>query len=140
MLLDQRRFGEWLELLAPQCRYWMPVNPDAADTGDVLCLIHDDRPRLEDRLQRLAGAHTEDPPARTARILGATVRVDDGNSAEVVTWTPFHLVVHRRNISTLFAGSYQHCLARVNDTFLIRSKRINIIESESPMPPTTIIF
>lgn len=138
MLLDQRRYEEWLELFAETSTYWIPVDPETT-SHDSLCHAHDDRQRLGDRIERLAGALTEDPPSRSSRVLGRSVRLadDDGN---IVLWTPFHVVVNRRDVDTLLAGSYVHHLVADGRTFKIRIKRVNLIESQSPLSSMTIVL
>src|SRR5271163_1854869 len=72
ILLDARRFDEWLELLADDIHYWMPLrfNRDRRDEAseisapDELSLFDDDKPFLEARIRRLktGKAWAEDPP------------------------------------------------------------------------------
>jgi 3-phenylpropionate/cinnamic acid dioxygenase small subunit len=68
-LLDQRRFREWLSLLADEVRYRMPVTVTTMRRTDHVSLggmahFDEDRYSLEKRVERLEGDHawTEDPP------------------------------------------------------------------------------
>ena len=138
MLLDQRRYGEWLELFAETSTYWIPVDPETT-SPDSLCHAHDDRQRLSDRIDRLSGALTEEPPSRSSRVLGRSVRLDD-DDGNIVLWTPFHMVVNRRDVDSFLAGSCVHHLVADGETFKIRVKRVNLIEAQSPLASMTVIL
>jgi len=80
-LLDDRRFREWLSLLADDVRYRMPVTVTAMRRSDHVPLggmahFDEDRYSLEKRVERLEGDHawTEDPPSRARRFV-SNVRV-----------------------------------------------------------------
>jgi len=80
-LLDERRFREWLSLLADDVRYRMPVTVTTARRSDhvplgALAHFDEDRYSLEKRVERLEGdyAWTEDPPSRARRFV-TNVRV-----------------------------------------------------------------
>jgi phthalate 3,4-dioxygenase beta subunit len=80
-LLDQRRFREWLSILADDVRYRMPVTVTAMRRTDHVPLgamahFDEDRYSLEKRVERLEGDHawTEDPPSRSRRFV-TNVRV-----------------------------------------------------------------
>lgn len=72
-LLDECRFAEWLELLATDVRYCMPVRPTVSKGPDISSIDHfnEDRYGLGKRVERLSGDHawTEDPPSRTRRFV-----------------------------------------------------------------------
>ncbi len=80
-LLDQRRFEDWLALLADDVRYRMPVTVTTARANGAVPLgamahFDEDRYSLEKRVERLGGDHawTEDPPSRARRFV-SNVRV-----------------------------------------------------------------
>jgi phthalate 3,4-dioxygenase subunit beta len=80
-LLDERRFREWLSLLADDVRYRMPVTVTTMRRTDHVALgamthFDEDRYSLEKRVERLEGDHawTEDPPSRARRFV-TNVRV-----------------------------------------------------------------
>jgi 3-phenylpropionate/cinnamic acid dioxygenase small subunit len=91
-LLDQRRFREWLSLLADDVRYRLPVTVTTMRRTDHVPLgamahFDEDRYSLEKRVERLEGDHawTEDPPSRARRFV-TNVRVapiDGGAALEV---------------------------------------------------------
>jgi 3-phenylpropionate/cinnamic acid dioxygenase small subunit len=73
-LLDARRYRDWLELLADDIHYWMPIRRTVT-TADLdleftkpgeMAYFDDDRPMLEMRVKKLeaGSAWSEDPPSR----------------------------------------------------------------------------
>jgi len=91
-LLDAGRFAEWLELLAEDLSYRLPIRlnrakSDGTDASDTTEIYSDTLPSLKLRVQRLGTgfAWAETPPSRT-RHLVSNVRVramDDPSEYEV---------------------------------------------------------
>ena len=71
-LLSERRYREWLELLADDIKYWMPVRETKDGEGngiagpEGLAIFDDDKKFLSARVERLYSnlAHAEQPPSR----------------------------------------------------------------------------
>jgi biphenyl 2,3-dioxygenase beta subunit len=91
MLLDERRFDEWLERCAPDIRYWMPAqtNRDRHDRHltvggpEDLPMFEETWEHLHQRVRRLktGQAWAEEPPSRTRRLvtnIGVTDLGDGG--------------------------------------------------------------
>jgi 3-phenylpropionate/cinnamic acid dioxygenase small subunit len=82
-LLDAGRYRDWLDFLAEDISYRMPVRVTAAHTlaDSFLDMDHflEDRYSLEKRVQRFETDHawTEDPPSRTRRFV-TNIRVWNG--------------------------------------------------------------
>ena len=75
-LLDERRFREWLELLAPDVVYRMPVRvtaPESLERSllDDMAHFDEDLYSLRKRVERFETGHawTEDPPSRTRHFV-----------------------------------------------------------------------
>jgi 3-phenylpropionate/cinnamic acid dioxygenase small subunit len=76
-LLDSGRFQEWLELLAPDLRYWAPVRAEvhrkqeAEDEASRLPLFDETKASLALRISRLETglAWVETPATRTRRFV-----------------------------------------------------------------------
>lgn len=91
-LLDEHRFDAWLELCAPDIRYWMPAqtNRDRRDRAHTVGGPHDlpmfeeTLEHLQQRVRRLATgrAWAEEPPSRTRRLV-TNVRVEDAANGVV---------------------------------------------------------
>src|SRR5213592_2876099 len=80
-LLDSGRFHEWLDLLAPDLRYWAPVRADvhraqeAEDEAKRLLLFDETKASLALRIRRLETgfAWVEIPPTRTRRFVSNVI-------------------------------------------------------------------
>jgi 3-phenylpropionate/cinnamic acid dioxygenase small subunit len=80
-LLDAGRLAEWLELLAPDVRYWAPVRAEAppgqeaAEESRRLLLFDETKASLGLRIRRLGTglAWSENPPTRTRRFVSNVV-------------------------------------------------------------------
>lgn len=79
-LLDERRFAEWLELLADDLRYWMPMRRNVkfgelereyTREGEDINWFDEGKPTLERRVnQILTGVHwAEEPLSRICHIV-----------------------------------------------------------------------
>lgn len=86
-LLDAGRFDEWLELLAPDLRYWAPVRADvfrseeASNETNRLPLFDETKDSLTLRVKRLATglAWSEIPTTRTRRFISNIVVEAEGD-------------------------------------------------------------
>ena len=127
-LLDSGRFEEWLELLADDVEYEMPLtltrerSEQARIHPDGMQYFAEDAASLRLRVARLGTeyAWAEDPPTRTRHIVG-NVRVsatDDPDEVEArsafcvfasrVNWTRYDLYVgSRRDVLTRRDGSWK---------------------------------
>lgn len=86
-LLDERRFDDWLALLADDMTYRMPVRVTAdlrsgSDVVEEMSYFEEDRQTLTVRLSRFGtnSAWAEDPPSRTRHFV-SNVQVEQGPSA-----------------------------------------------------------
>ena len=76
-LLDERRFGDWLELFADDAVYWIPTTPGQASPQEALSIIYEPKGLLALRVERLQRGemHVQSPPSRTVHHVSA-VEVD----------------------------------------------------------------
>lgn len=147
-LLDGGDFERWLQLFTEQSRYWIPLRRGAAAPDDELNIVYDDFNRIRDRINRITGgdAHSQDPPSATSRLLGR-VRVSESRSAwpnspasKWVAQANFSLVELRRDIQTLYVGMFTYGLLRCDAGLRLVAKRVDLLNSESPLGNLTIIL
>ena len=133
-LLDERRFGEWLDLFTDDVLYFMPrrknvrrreSDREITALGD-LAVIEDDKRYLQMRVARLESgmAWAEDPPSRTRHLIG-NLMVDPQDNGHVQAKTAF--LVYRSHLETdqqLFAGSREDVLRRVDTTWKVARRTI----------------
>lgn len=105
-LLDARRYREWLELLADDVHYWMPIRRTVT-LSDLdleftkpggMAYFDDDRALLETRIKKLeaGSAWSEDPPSRSRHFV-SNVRILEAAGDEVTVEVCFHLYRTRLN-------------------------------------------
>jgi len=146
-LLDERRFAEWLTLLADDIRYWMAarsnryprrskaisildparyVEDDTARDGE-LALLDEDKATLTMRVERLdtGMAWAEDPPSRTRHLI-TNIEVEPGDApTEVRAFSNF--IVYRTRAETeqdFYVGARRDRLRRTNGAWLLVERRI----------------
>lgn len=78
VLLDDRRFEEWLELFSDDIRYWMPTRSvryerdidNELSKPDEVALFDETKHELAERILRIRSgmAWAEDPPSRTRHL------------------------------------------------------------------------
>src|SRR5690606_39880380 len=104
VLLDERRWTDWLALYDPNCEFWMPMwrteeelNQDP-DTG-LSHIYYSSRAGLEDRIARIRSRKSpaSSPLPRTTHIIG-TPLLEEGSPEHCVVRTSWscHVVFPRR--------------------------------------------
>ncbi len=105
-LLDSRRYDEWLDVLAEDIHYWMPirrtttareVDREFTKPGGM-AFFDDSKAVLTQRVQRLSlgRAWAEDPPSRTRRLI-TNLRILAVEGDEVTVGCNFKLYRTRLN-------------------------------------------
>ena len=135
-LLDDRRYGEWLDLFTDDCRYWVPVAPEMSSPRDGPSHFHDDRQVMMVRTHRLANprAFGAEPSPRTVHIVsGIQIEHDDETGICVVS---SQIMLEYRNRDRfeedqrVFGGRVRHRLRRTAEGLRIAEKRIDLINAE----------
>ncbi len=137
-LLDARRYAEWLELLAEDIHYFMPIarnvrHDDAAEftrAGLDAAWFDEGKETLTQRVQQLAtGLHwAEEPRSRVSHLVTnvevVEVRGTPG-SEEVATRCRFLVCRNRQaDESDLFVGKRNDVLVRAGPGWKIRRREI----------------
>ena len=137
-LIDARRLDEWLALFADNGRYWVPLQGAAQVEGvPHNALADEDRLLLALRIERLKNprAHSQHPPSRCQHILQQPqlVLADDAE-ARYELRTPFMYVESRGERQLMLSGTARHRLVRRDGRLQIELKRVDLLDSESPLP------
>lgn len=134
LLLDERRFRDWMELFTEDGTYWVPAVPDQKNPFDQASLFYDDRELMKTRIDRLEHPriHVQTPPSRTAHLVGNVV-VEEADQAkgEFVVGSTLIMVEYRDDAQRIFAGRQHHRLRRAGDGFRIVQKRVDLINCDS---------
>lgn len=133
-LLDERRFAEWLDLLAADVHYWMPIRRTVmlADLDQeftkpgAMSFFDDDKAMLEARVKKLGTGYSwsEDPPSRTRHMI-QNVRILEVNGDEWVVEANFHLYRTRLDSEEdSWFGRRRDRLRRIDAGFEIAERHI----------------
>ncbi len=140
-LLDERRFTEWLALLTPDIRYWMPLNRNVryGETDQLsrerqdVAWFDEGLETLSQRVAQLAtGIHwAEEPQSRTShlitnlRILSATPSMADATELE----TKCRFLIYRNRLQDevdILAGKRRDTLRRAESGWMIARREITL--------------
>ena len=143
-LLDERRYEEWLELMADDVHYWMPTRANRLareldreiSAPDEAAFFDETKEHLQQRLVRLQTgmAWAEDPPSRT-RHLVTNLRVsatDDPNELDVETSFLLYRTRLEREMD-LFVGKRFDRLRRAENAYGWQIARRKIILDQSTL-------
>lgn len=137
-LLDESRFTDWLALYDQNAWYWAPVDPATPPgaRGLAAALIDEDRTQMEARIGRfeLPNAYSEQPMTRASRHVSNIAILEDGADGIVVFSKLMMHVFRLRNVGRSehrdYAASVRHGLSPVDEEFLIRWKRVDLVDAE----------
>ena len=139
-LLDTGRLEAWLELFTDDATYWVPLEREQKDPYETSSIIHDDRTLLELRVKqaRHPRAHARLPLARTVHQVGNVVVEDRG--AELRVSSTLQLVEFRNEKQRVYGALVEHRLRKVNGSYKIAHKRVDLVNSEGELDGIAILF
>ena len=146
-LLDARRFDDWLEMLAEDIKYWMPLRSNRYpayskaisildgsryEEGDLsgeddLAIMDEDKDSLTRRIRRLDSgmAWAEDPPSRTRHFV-SNIEVEPGTrESELKVYSNF--IMYRTRGETeqdFYVGSREDVLRREDGQLRVAYRKI----------------
>ena len=135
-LLDAGRFDDWLALFAEDGHYWVPLQGAAqADPLSHNSIAYEDRLLLQLRIERLKNprAHSQHPRSHCQHVLQRSV-IEHDDERGLALSTPFIYVEARGEDQVLLAGTCRHLLVRHAEGFLIRQKRIDLLNAGRALP------
>jgi 3-phenylpropionate/cinnamic acid dioxygenase small subunit len=139
-LLDERRYEEWLELLADDVRYWMPMRRNVkfgeldrefTRAGQDINWFDEGKDTLTRRVQQiLTGVHwAEEPLSRLCHMVSNIqllhVRPSVSDPAEVMVKCRF--LIYRNRVATetdILVGKREDVLRRVNGQWKIAQRKV----------------
>jgi len=138
-LLDAGQFEDWLKLYEPQGIYWMPSQPGQTDPLNVASIVYEDHAILSIRVQRLleARALVLTPMPRTTHLV-SNIEVEARGDGEFNADAAFVCVEQQAGQQRLYSGRHRHHLASHGDSFRIRMKRIDLLNSDGTHSPMSI--
>jgi 3-phenylpropionate/cinnamic acid dioxygenase small subunit len=144
MLLDEKRWQEWLALYTEDCFYWVPSVVGQKDPVNTVSLYAEDRMRMEMRIIRITHprAFSQDFPTRMSHVVGNVLRDPDAGAGadggvnpkhDVVVRSSVHILEFRKEEQRLFGGTVRHWLRRAGSDWKIAMKRIDLLNCDAPM-------
>jgi 3-phenylpropionate/cinnamic acid dioxygenase small subunit len=131
--LDERRWGDWLELFAQDCEYWAPAwKMDGLLTSDPQAelshIYYPSRAGLEDRVIRIQSRSSpaSQPGRRTAHLIGNIQLLEEPSSRSMrlrSTWVT-HVFTIQTHEAHAFFGYTEHSLIFQNDKWVFSHKKI----------------
>ena len=155
-LLDERRYEEWLELLAEDVRYWMPMRRNVKfgelereftrEGLDVNCFDEGKETLTRRVKQILTGIHwAEEPLSRICHMVSNVEILDVKPSAsapsEVTTKSRF--LIYRNRVETetdILVGKREDVLNRVDGQWKIRRRKIVLDQNVLQVKNLTFFF
>lgn len=140
-LMDNHEYERWISLWHDDdLLYWVPCNSDDQDPATGIAIIYDDRPRLLERIMRLKDktAHAYRPLAKLVRSVSSVVPLSaEGDELQVSS--SFVLGETRVGEQNIWLGKTLHTLTQTKDGFLIRSKKVMLLNNDDAMPNLTFL-
>lgn len=150
-LLDARSFDAWLELLADDIRYWMPLSRNVASDrreleysrqGEDLNWFDEGKFELEQRVRQIqTGKHwSEEPLSRTTHMI-SNLRVEGLSETVVCARCRFLVYRNRTEVeSDFFVGKREDHLRREGDSFKIAVRKIFLDQNVLLAKNLTVLF
>ena len=136
-LIDEKRFDEWYDLYADECRYWMPLMRGQPQGAGHTSLFDEDKLLLKIRIERLRNpkSYSQAHPSWCQHILQApSIESREPQAGTVVLRTPFMYLEYQQDQQEVYAGVAWHHLKRDGEKILISLKKIELLNCEAALP------
>jgi 3-phenylpropionate/cinnamic acid dioxygenase small subunit len=136
-LIDEKRFDEWYDLYADDCRYWMPLTRGQPEGAAHTSLFDEDKLLLKIRIERLRNpkSYSQAHPSWCQHILQApSIESRDMQIGIAVLRTPFMYLENQRDRQEVYAGVAWHHLRRSGKGIVIALKKIDLLNCEAALP------
>lgn len=140
-LLDAWDLEAWLEMLASDATYLVPsLDFPAGDPESSLCLIADDRRRIELRVKQLRSpfAWSEAPQSRTRRLI-SNAYITEQTKDTVDVQANFAVWRFKNDSTDLYVGQYVHRFVIEDHRLLIQERRA-VLDLETLRPHGKLSF
>lgn len=138
-LLDERRFSDWIELIADDIHYYMPIRRNVkfgeqhrenTDPESEISWFDEGKATLAGRVRQLnTGIHWCEEPFSRIRHIVSNVQVVDVQGDEVQVRSRFFVYLNRlRDEVNLFVGKRDDVLRRDSETGWKIAKRTIILD------------
>ena len=137
-LLDERRLALWLALWTPEGMYWIPRAHGQTSPYDHISIAWEDAMLREVRVTRLRHPRnwSQQPPTRTARVVGNVMVDGVTDQGDLVVHSTFHLTEWRsRQVQQTLGGRCVHKLrTQAGGPWQLHLKRIDLVNCNDMLP------
>lgn len=140
-LADENRYVEWLALWTDDAIYWVPALEDDYDPNHRLSIIHDDRDRLQDRIERLTSgaAWAQTPRSRMRRVISNIEIEPAASNGDITVYSNFVLGELRRGRLTNYYAGQIHRLRPGADGLRMAYKKVMLVQNTEPIHNLTFL-
>ena len=140
-VLDRPDLDAWLALYTPDGSYWLPAMEDQPDPLNHVSHMYEDRVMMEIRRRNFVHprASSKDSAVRCSHLIGNVRHQGSTDKGDLIITSNFQVVMWYRDEQRLFAGTYEHHLQPQGESFLIRHKKVMLINPDAPQK-TMIIY
>ena len=139
LLLDQRRWEDWLTMFDPAAVFWVPSwrddeQPVEDPDKEVSLIYHEDRAALEDRVWRLQSGRSaaSTPILRTSHsVTGAVLEGEPQSPTVFASWT-CHVYDPKHRKQHAFFGRYEMHYSADGENWRIARKKIVLLNDYIP--------
>jgi 3-phenylpropionate/cinnamic acid dioxygenase small subunit len=150
-LIDDRKYTEWLDLIADDVQYQVPIRRNVkfgdharenSDPDYEISWIDEGKQTLTARVQQLnTGVHWAEEPVSRVRHMVTNVQISDVRGDEVDVKCCFLVYVNRvRDEENLFIGKRYDTLRRNSDTEWQIAKRVALIDQKVLLAKSIVTF
>jgi 3-phenylpropionate/cinnamic acid dioxygenase small subunit len=151
LLLDERRLTEWLDLLAEDLHYWMPLRRNIkfgdwdlefSDPETEISYFDEGKDILTGRVRQInTGVHWAEEPVSRFEHLISNVLITDANEDEVHVTSKFFVYQNRlQDEVQIFVGRRYDTLRRDSDTVFKVVKRTIYLNQSVLLPKVVNTF
>ncbi len=150
-LMDERRYEDWVDLMADDIHYFMPIRKNVkfgewdqenSDPASEISWFDEGKNVLEGRVrQLLTGVHWAEEPVSRIRHIISNIRVTDVQG-DLITATDNFFVWHNRLLEevNLFVGTRTNVLRRDPDTGFKVAKRTILLDQNVLLAKVVTFF
>ena len=141
LLLDNKKFDDWLSLFSADATYWVPATPEQDDPLYSASIIYEDVPLLRMRITRMSHPHAYSlqPQTQTSHsVSNVIIQPADDNSLQVST--KLTLACQQAEKSTVYSAQCSYDLNVKDAGFEIAHKRIDLVGCDQIRDVISVLF
>ena len=142
-LLDEKRWDEWEALFTEEGEYWVPATPGQPDPINHVSIMYEKSLLRKVRLKRYRhpNAMSLQPEPQSVHTI-SNVMLDAWNESTGVCEvnSRFIMLQYRRDHTDTFGGACTHTLEPHDGSYLIRKKKVELVNCGGVLDNVQIYF